>query len=92
MTLDYFNLTEGSFWLLLSVICLKLYFKIKYPYRNLALFSFVVLVTFGFSDFVECVYGSFLVPGMEWLYIWKIFDVIGLCVIVVWYLKLRLKK
>ncbi len=89
---ENFNWAEGFFWLLLSLICYVLYFKVSHPYRSLALFSFGVLFTFGLSDFLEASYGSFLVAGMEWLYIWKIIDVIGLCIIVGWYFKLRLRE
>ncbi len=90
-SLENFNWIEGSFWFLLSLICIALFLKVNRSYRSLAMFAFVVLFTFGLSDFLEAVYGSFLVAGMEWLYIWKIIDVIGLCVVVVWYLKLRLE-
>ncbi len=87
---ESFNWIEGSFWISLSLLCVVLYPKASPSYRSLIRFTFVVLCTFGLSDFVEAVYGSFLVPGMEWLYIWKILDVIGLCIVIVWYLKIRL--
>ncbi|MFM2339432.1 MAG: hypothetical protein RLZZ360_68 [Candidatus Parcubacteria bacterium] len=87
-----FNFIEGWFWLLLGAVCLVLYRLIPTPYRTLTLYAAFILVTFGVSDFVEAYYGSFLVPGMEWLFIWKALDVIGLISIVLWYGVLRIRN
>lgn len=89
---EYFNVIEGSFWVVLGAVCLVIYFKVSKIYSTLALFSAITLLTFGLSDFFEVAYGSFLVSGMEWLLMWKIVNVIGLCAIFVWYLALRLKQ
>lgn len=89
---ELFNLIEGSFWVTLGLICVVVYFKTIKPYKTLALFSVLILIPFGASDFFEAYYGSFLVSGMEWLFIWKIADVFGLCVIFIWYLFLRIRK
>lgn len=89
---EYFNLIEGGFWVILGFVCLAIYFKIKSSYKTLVLFSSFVLVTFGISDFFQVAYGSFLVSGMEWLFVWKIVDVIGLCIICLWYLILRIRS
>jgi len=87
---ESFNLIEGFFWIFLGIACLIVsYFKVYRLYKNILLFSVFILITFGISDFFQVVYGSFLVPGMEWLFIWKIINVIGLCIIFVWYLILR---
>ncbi len=91
---EYFNLIEGGFWIVLGFVCLIIYFKNKSIYKNISLFSSFILITFGISDFFQVAYGSFLVPGMEWLFIWKIIDVIGLFAILIWYiiLKIRIQK
>lgn len=86
-----FNLLEGSFWLLLSLISLILTKKVPPRYLNLCFYTLFVLVAFGVSDFVEAYYGSFLVPGMEWLLVWKTINVICLATVPVWYLILRIK-
>ncbi len=86
---EYFNWIEGSFWLFLSIICFLFCLKVSKPYRQLGIFSGLILFTFGISDYLEVAYGSFLVTGMEWLFIWKLLNVIGIFIIVCWYLKLR---
>jgi hypothetical protein len=86
---EYFNLAEGVFWLTLGFISATASLRVTDMYKKLTLYLTFVLLTFGASDFVQVLYGSFLVPGMEWLFIWKIIDVIALGVIVLWYLKLR---
>lgn len=92
MTTEYFNLIEGVFWLCLGIVSLFMYFKVEKKYQSLALFSVLIFCTFGVSDFFQAVYGSFLIQGMEWLFIWKIIDVIGLCAIPLWYLILRIRE
>lgn len=91
LQMDYFNLLEGTFWVVLGVLSLFIYCKVSKIYSGLVLFSAFIFITFGISDFVQAIYGSFLVEGMEWLLIWKVVDVIGLCVIPVWYVKLRIR-
>lgn len=87
---EHLNWIEGLFWLFLSIVCFLFCLKVSKSYRWLGIFAVVILFTFGLSDYFEAVYGSFLVPGMKWLFIWKTIDVFGLCIIVLWYLKLRL--
>ena len=89
---DYFNFAEGCFWIFLGIVALYSYQKFASLYRRLSAFSALVFITFGVSDFVQVVLGSFLVPGMEWLLLWKIIDVVGICVGVAWYLYLRLTQ
>ena len=92
VVIDYFNLMEGAFWCLLGIVALVAYYKVNKTYKAIALFSFFILLTFGVSDFFQVVQGSFLVEGMQWLFIWKIVDVIGLCIIPLWYLILRTRE
>lgn len=89
---EYFNLIEGCFWVILGFACFIIYFKAKTKYKKLALFSAFVLITFGISDFFQVVYGSFLLPNMEWLFVWKIVDVIGLCAMFLFYLIIRIRQ
>jgi Ca2+/Na+ antiporter len=89
---EHFNLAEGTFWIILGAMCLVAYFKVNSKYKKIALFSTFVLVTFGISDYAQVAFGSFFQPGMEWLYLWKIIDVVGLFVIVTWYLILRTRR
>jgi hypothetical protein len=88
---EHFNVIEGCFWMALGLACLVIYVYVPNKYKRVAIFSVLTLITFGLSDFFEAIYGSFLIPGMEWLYIWKIVDVIGLCGIFIWYMILRIK-
>jgi len=89
---EQFNFIEGCFWILLGLLCLYLYFKVAGKYKRISLFSSATLVTFGISDFMQVLYGSFFQPGMLWLYIWKAVDVIALVLVFVWYLVLRIKR
>ena len=91
LTATQFNHIEGGFWILLGLICVVLYKKSPSAFRWLCLYAAAIFITFGLSDLVEAYYGSFLVPGMEWLLLWKTIDVLGLVSIVVWYSILRLK-
>lgn len=89
---DPFNSIEGCFWILLGVIPLLLYKRIPLQYKTFSISSSIVLITFGLSDFAQVIYGSFFQPGLEWLYFWKIVNVIGLIVLVIWYLYVRIAK
>lgn len=91
LTSEQFNFIEGIFWIVLGFVCLIIYLRFKNLNKSFVLFSVFVLTTFGISDFLQVVYGSFLVPGMEWLFVWKIVDVIGLFGILFWYINLRIK-
>lgn len=90
--MDYFNLVEGAFWILLGIVSTVVYFKVCEEYKRIAIFAAFILLTFGVSDLFQVAYGSFFLPGMEWLLIWKVVDVVGLCVVPFWYFVLRLKE
>jgi O-antigen/teichoic acid export membrane protein len=92
LTSEQFNFIEACFWIFLGLITLCFYFKVDKKFKYLSLFASLVLITFGLSDLAEVYFGSFLVPGMAWLYFWKIIDVIGLIVVLVWYLLLRSRQ
>jgi hypothetical protein len=92
--MDYFikfNLLEGIFWIVLGLVVFSLFLsgRFRQRYRSLLLFSSIVLVFFGASDFVEIKIGSFLEPEALWLLWWKIAGVAGLIVAFVWYFKIR---
>lgn len=87
---DYFNTIEGTFWITLAGACVAANRYVPARYRTLCLFTCVVLFVFGISDFMQVLYGSFLVPGMEWLFVWKIINLMALGGVVPWYLWLRL--
>lgn len=87
-----FNLLEGLWWVSLGLMTLGFVTFVSPRYRALAMVSACLLIVFGVSDFVQVRYGSFLVSGMEWLWYWKIGNVVGLCSMVLWYLWLRLKS
>ena len=88
---EQFNLVEGIFWIILGMGAAVFYYYCSTKYKKISAFTAFILITFGISDFFQVVYGSFLVPGMEWLLIWKVIDVIGLFTIFTWYLILRIK-
>ena len=87
-----FNLIEGVFWLVCGVMVFCYRWWLPLEYNRWGLFSAGNIFLFGLSDFVQALYGGFLLPGMEWLLVWKILHVIGLVLSVVWYLKLRIAK
>ncbi|MCC7004536.1 hypothetical protein IT397_01315 [Candidatus Nomurabacteria bacterium] len=88
-----FNLAEGTFWIILGIIFLV--FGLR---SNKLLVSFWYTVSinfllFGISDYVEAFYPvSFLSNGGEWLFLWKIFNVLIFIISFFWYLYLRIKK
>lgn len=89
---DTFNLVEGIFWLLLAVLVLRTRYGVLGQYTYWRLYTVVVLFGFGVSDFVQILYGSFLLPGMGWLLWWKLLGVMGLIVSCTWYIWLRIAK
>ena len=84
-----FNLLEGIWWVSLGIVVLTLRFFVTSRYQTLALVTTCLLVLFGLSDFLQVVYESFLVPGMEWLWYLKLSNVISLCGMIGRYLWLR---
>ncbi len=89
---EQFNFIEGLFWVALGLLVLFINDRYGKKYKKLGIFSSVVLITFGVSDFVQVLYGSFFQPSLWWLFLWKIVDVVGLIVMVFWYLFLRIAK
>lgn len=76
----------------MGIVSFILYRRVHRRYARISIVAGIVLVLFGFSDFCEVLFGSFLQPGMTWLFVWKIVGVIGLASIIVWYLLLRLRS
>ncbi len=89
MSSEQFNSVEGIFWLVLGVTSFICAIYIHQRYKKLALFLGVVFSTFGASDFLQVAYGSFFQPGLGWLFLWKILDVIGMVCALFWYIRLR---
>ena len=89
---EMFNSIEGFFWIILGMVMRWCYLNLKSKFKTWALFSAVVLFTFGISDFVQVLYGSFLQPHLLWLLIWKIINVAGLVLSIFWYILIRLKN
>ena len=89
ISFELFNTLEGCVWIAMGVVCFILSRKVHRPYAKLSGVAGIVLVLFGFSDFCEVLFGSFLQPGMTWLLVWKILGVGSLVFIIVWYLYLR---
>lgn len=85
-----FNIFEGIFWLGLGIISLILNQTLAEKYRKLSLVSAVVFLLFGLSDFIEIKTAGFL-PDSPWLLIWKVANVVGIVVVIVWYFKIRVK-
>jgi hypothetical protein len=87
-----FNLFEGGFWIFCSLIALLgVRFKVALPrFWYLLALDFLL---FGISDFVEAYYPvSFLDPGGEWLFAWKIICVLVFVACFAWYLVIMIKK
>ncbi len=89
---EMFNSVEGLFWIILGVVGWWCNFKLERKFKMWALFSSMVLVTFGISDFVQVFYGSFFQPHLLWLLIWKVIGVAGLVVSIIWYILIRLRN
>lgn len=89
---DQFNSLEGLFWFGLGILAAVAIAYVPLRYKPLALFSTVTLLAFGVSDFMQVLYGSFFKPGLEWLLVWKISNMIALIAIFVWYIILRQSK
>ena len=88
--MDYytFNIVEASFWVGLGMLAFVMR-NLNKKYGWFSLFTSIILVTFGLSDIAEVQYGSFLEPGMQWLFVWKIINIIGIVYIFGWYVFLR---
>ena len=91
ISFELFNTIEGCIWVAMGVVCFILSRRVHRRYARISNVAGVVLVVFGFSDFCEVLFGSFLQPGMTWLFVWKIVGVTGLTSVILWYLLLRLR-
>jgi hypothetical protein len=89
MSSETFNTIEGVFWIVLGIAVFCAFFMIPRRYKALAAFASAVLILFGASDFMQVLYGTFLVSGMEWLLVWKVVNLAALIGAVVWYVVLR---
>lgn len=89
MSFELFNTIEGCTWIAMGVVCFILVRRVDRRYAKISVVAGIVLVLFGFSDFAEVLFGSFLEPGMIWLFAWKIVGVASLASIILWYLLLR---
>ena len=92
ISFQLFNIIEGCMWVAMGVVCLILFRRVHRRYAKISIVAGIVLILFGFSDFCEVLFGSFLQPGMIWLFVWKIVGVTGLASIILWYLLLRLRR
>ena len=85
-----FNLYECSFWILLGVVSYVLNKFTLQKYSKITVVATAIFILFGLSDYVEVKMGGFLYPIIWWLLAWKIVCVIGMVLIIIWYLRLRL--
>lgn len=82
-----FNFVEGIYWLFLGIFVITLSKVISYKYKKLALFTFLILILFSFTDFIEIKTGAYWTPW--WLLAWNIICIAGLSLSLVWYIRLR---
>jgi len=82
-----FNFVEGINWLILGIFFLTLSKIIPQKYKKLALFTSLILILFGITDFIEIRTGAYWIPW--WLLVWNIFCVSGIILSTVWYIKLK---
>ena len=85
-----FNVIECIFWLTLSGALFFAYSRVPRKFKKWVLFSSVNILLFGISDAVEVYTGGFLHTA-QWLLLWKLSNVLGLVISIVWYFYLRLK-
>jgi len=80
-----FNYWEGWFWIILgaSVLAVSVFKQRRVGWFSVVLF--LLLVTFGLSDFVEMRTGAWYRPW--WLFVWKGICVVGFVLIVFVYRK-----
>ncbi|KND49220.1 MAG: hypothetical protein AB203_02380 [Parcubacteria bacterium C7867-008] len=91
MSFESFNLVEAGFWVACAVLTRTAIGKVK----NIGPFFWKLLsinfFLFGLSDLAELMYGeSFLLPGGEWLYLWKTLCVLGFVALTAYYLWVRI--
>ena len=83
-----FNFVEGFYWLFLGVFFVTLSKTMSHRYKRWTLFTFLILVLFGLSDFIEMNTGAYWIPG--WLLVWNMGCILGFIFSLIWYVKLRL--
>ena len=92
LSITDFNLIEGVFWIFCSLVSLAANHRsrlVSPPFWYVLALDFLL---FGISDFVEAYYPvSFLEPGGQWLFVWKIICVGGFGGCLIWYVKDRLE-
>lgn len=91
--MDYytFNTIEALFWIVLGLSAYALCNLKDRQYMQLAIYTSIVFVMFGLSDIAEIFYGSFLEPGLTWLFAWKIANVLAIIYVLSWYVFLRVR-
>jgi hypothetical protein len=88
-----FNLYESVFWIITGItlyLAASRYFPVKY--KQVFKITSLILLLFGISDIFEIKTQGFLYPTVWWLLVWKVTCVIGMILMVIWYLKLKLEK
>lgn len=83
----YGNVIEGFFWVGISLIFLFSACKRGEQHRWFCLFGAVIFALFGASDFYEAQTGAWWNPW--WLALWNTACVLGICVIIFWYVKIN---
>ncbi len=84
-----FSVTEALFWIILSVTGYLLCNLEHQRYRQLAIYASIAFAAFGLSDVAEILHGSFLEPGLVWLFVWKIINIVAILFAFGWYMFLR---
>lgn len=91
MSFEVFNVIEAIFWLGCALVSLCAMKKVKMLSRIFWISLALAFFLFGVSDVAEVWYGgSFLLPGGEWLLVWKGLCIIGFVVLLVHYFRIRL--
>ena len=87
-----FNLYEAIFWIIVGITSYVIGRYLPQKYRGISIYSSLIFILFGLSDFIEIKTQGFLYPIVWWLLLWKIICVLAMVHIIIWYLKLRLKS
>jgi hypothetical protein len=88
-----FNLIEGAFWVICSLICVLFLKRLKHMPLGYWYSLSSILFLFGVSDFIEArMSPSFIEPTGYWLFAWKAVCVIGLVLCLLWYFLKRLRS
>jgi hypothetical protein len=82
-----FNLVEGIFWIILSLVVLVWSFKVDPVFKKIYIAASILLLAFGCSDFVEIRTGAWWRPW--WLLVWKGGCLTGFAFLSAWYYLLK---